>query len=537
MQKTPNSLYILIFTRFFLSSLLAGLLIFLDLGEKLTKHQTFLYIWVFVVLALTVLYLLVVRYKHFTTKTFKYFVYGQLIIDVLLVESLIILTGGIESWFSFLHILLTIGASMVLGRRAGYIIATFSAILYGLIIDLQFYGVIPVKYSPSYGATDFLYNIFVNITGLYLTAFLMGYLVARLEKTSESLLKKDIDLRELSRFHSEVIENIPSGLFTTDPSGRVILFNSAAEMITGVNREEASFKLINEIFPFLSIPLKQGRHQGEIIKGEEKRYIGMNISLYKNFEGKTEGYIGTFQDVTTIIKMEEEIKRKEKLAAIGELSASIAHELRNPLASIKSSFEMLKEDSLPDETRQRLMEIAIKEMDRLNSIVTDFLLYSNPKPPTVRTFNLSRLVHEVTEMVYNIKHSGAELIKEINEDIIIAADEQKIRQLIWNLLLNALDAIDKVDNGNILVRLYQRDDFCKILIKDNGCGINAEELDKIFYPFYSTKQKGTGLGLAIAYRIVEEHNGKIEVFSEKGKGTEFVISLPKGNINGFNEST
>ncbi|HHN64106.1 MAG TPA: PAS domain-containing protein [Nitrospirae bacterium] len=522
-QKT-RSIYILTLIRIIFSTLIAGLQIFFNIGITSSKFQVLIYLWILTVFIVSILYLALARVRLIKKRFLGGLLYLQFFVDIILIDSLIILTGGIESWFSFLNILLVIAAAMVLGRRGGIIIATATAILYGIIIDLQFYGLIPVSYNASYRVTDFLYNIFVNITGLLLTAYLMGYLVSRLEKTSETLQKKDVDLRELSRFHSEVIENIPSGLFTTDADGRIYLFNSAAEKITGLSREEVALKGINTVFPFLPLPLLTGRHEGRINTPENEKYIGMNISTYRNSEGRVVGYIGTFQDVTAIIRMEEEIKRKEKLAAIGQLSSSIAHELRNPLASIKSSFEMLREGHLPSETRQRLMEIAINEMDRLNKIVTDFLTYSNPKPPEHGRFNISRLVDELFEMQMTI-NEGIQFQKEIEEDIKIVADQQKIRQLMWNLLLNAIDAVSGKE-GRIYVSLKKTNAGVEIRVRDNGRGIKKEDMDKIFYPFYSTKEKGTGLGLAIAYRIVEEHGGRIDVNSEEGSGAEFVITIP-----------
>lgn len=525
-NRKTKSLYILTSIRVVLSTLIAGLQIFFNIGITTSKSQVLIYIWILMVFIISFVYIGLLRLRLIKQRMLNIFIYFQFIMDIILIESLIVLTGGIESWFSFLNILLTIGATMILGRRGGMIIATATAILYGTIIDLQFYKVIPVSYNTSYKVTDFLYNIFVNITGLFFTAYLMGYVVSRLEKASESLQKKDVDLRELSRFHSEVIENIPSGLFTTDAEGRIYLFNAAAEAITGFNRQDVSLKYINRIFPFLTLPLVSGRHEGRITTNKNNtKYIGMNISLYKNSEGTPVGYIGTFQDVTAIIKMEEEIKRKEKLAAIGQLSASIAHELRNPLASIKSSFEMLKEGSLPAETKNRLMEIAINEMERLNRIVTDFLSYSNPKPAEFVRFNLSTIVNELIDMHKTIQEYIITFHKDVQEDINIIADEQKIRQLLWNLLLNAIEAVSEKE-GHIYVSLKGADHSVIIRIKDNGTGIKKEEIDKIFYPFYSTKDKGTGLGLAIAYRIVEEHKGKIEVVSEEGQGTEFIITIP-----------
>ncbi len=522
-QKT-RSIYILTLIRIIFSTLIAGLQIFFNIGITSSRFQVLIYLWILTVFIVSILYLALARVRLIKKRFLGGLLYLQFFVDIILIDSLIILTGGIESWFSFLNILLVIAAAMVLGRRGGIIIATATAILYGIIIDLQFYGLIPVSYNASYRVTDFLYNIFVNISGLLLTAYLMGYLVSRLEKTSETLQKKDVDLRELSRFHSEVIENIPSGLFTTDADGRIYLFNSAAEKITGLSREEVALRGINTVFPFLPLPLLTGRHEGRINTPENEKYIGMNISTYRNSEGRVVGYIGTFQDVTAIIRMEEEIKRKEKLAAIGQLSSSIAHELRNPLASIKSSFEMLREGHLPSETRQRLMEIAINEMDRLNKIVTDFLTYSNPKPPEHGRFNISRLVDELFEMQMTI-NEGIQFQKEIEEDITIVADQQKIRQLMWNLLLNAIDAVSGKE-GRIYVSLKKTNAGVEIRVRDNGRGIKKEDMDKIFYPFYSTKEKGTGLGLAIAYRIVEEHGGRIDVNSEEGSGAEFVITIP-----------
>jgi len=480
-----------------------------------------------------VLYLIPLGFSVFygrwkiSPRNLKRLSYLQFLLDSVLVIGLILITGGIESWFSFLLILITMSASVVLGKRAGYIFATLNGILYGTILDLQYYGIIPIGYNPEFNERAFFYNIFINIFGLYLTAYLMSYLVTRLEKTSATLEKRDTDLRELSRFHSEVIENIPSGLFTTDSEGYITLFNPAAERITGLKREAVLSRKITDIFPFLNMPPRMGRTEGRIRADGEERFIGMNISINRDTLGETVGFIGTFQDLTDIVKMEEEIKRKEKLAAIGELSASIAHELRNPLASIKSSFEMLKEGRLDNESKIRLMEIALTEMDRLNAIVTDFLLYSNPRPPVFTEFNLSRIVEEVIAMAENLK-DGVEVMMQSPEKIMMTGDEQRIRQLLWNLTVNAIEAIN--GEGKVLIGVEKTTEGIIISIRDTGRGIPEEIRPKIFYPFFSTRKGGTGLGLAIAYRIVEEHNGNIKVESEIGKGTEFRIIFPTRNI-------
>ena len=526
-EELKKKVETLIFLRFFFITLLLGAIFFFDL-ESRQFYQPYLFYGLSVAGYLpSILYILLQNRMAGRVNLHRFAAYVLLAFDVLLVVSLILITGGIESWFSFLLILVTIAGSIVLGRRAGYIIATLASILYGLAVDLQYYGIIPVDFNPALEEKDFFYNIFINISGLYLTAYLMGYLVTRLERTSEKLHEKDVDLRELYRFHSEVIENIPSGLFSLDTSGRIVLFNSAAERITGLRREAVAYKYSNEIFPFLALPPKPGRHEGGIMRGSEQRHIGVSISVNKNSDGEVIGYIGTFQDLTDIVKMEEEIKRREKLAAIGELSASIAHELRNPIASMKGSFELLREGALPEDTRNRLMDIAVSEMDRLNGIVTDFLLYCNPRPPEMREFSLSTAAEEVADMLANMTEQ-VRIVKDIEEDVFITADEQKIRQLLWNLALNAVESM--TDDGEVVISLHAGAGTAVLKVSDSGAGIDEGDMDKIFYPFFSTKRKGTGLGLSIAYRIVEEHDGNIEVHSEKGRGTEFTVALPMNSV-------
>jgi len=519
----------LIFLRLFFITLILGSMFFLDLQGKQFYLPYLFYGLFFVGYVPSMIYIFLQNRISAGITVHRLIAYALLTLDVLTVVFLILLTGGIESWFSFLLILVTIASSIVLGRKAGYFLATLASILYGLAVDLQYYKIIPVGFNPDLEGKDFFYNIFINISGLYLTAYLMGYLVSRLEKTSEKLLKKDVDLKELYRFHSEVIENIPSGLFSLDTSGRIVLFNTAAERITGLRRDTVIFRYSNEVFPFLSLPPKSGRHEGEIVRDSEKRYIGVSISLNKSSEGKVLGYIGTFQDLTDIIKMEEEIKRREKLAAIGELSASIAHELRNPLASMKGSFEMLKENVLPEETKKRLMDIAISEMDRLNAIVTDFLIYCNPKPADMKGFNLSAAANEVCDMLQNMT-DRVRIVKDIRDEVFIVADEQKIRQLLWNLTMNAVEAI--AEEGEVEISVHTDGNSVILKVSDNGAGIPEENIEKVFYPFFSTKRKGTGLGLSIAYRIVEEHRGNIKILSEKGRKTEFIVSLPVERTEG-----
>ncbi len=465
----------------------------------------------------------------------KYLYIAQSVTDVFLAETLIILTGGIESWFSLTLFIITIGSSILVGKRWGMATATLGGLLYGVLIDLQYYRVIKVPYTAVLSAQSFIYNIFLNISGLYLTALLMGYMISRLEKTSESLKRKDHDLIELSRFHSEVVENVPSGLFTTDIYGNITFINRAGLRILGRDRSQIIGQRVTTVFPFLTIPLPRGRINGRIEDQDGSvRYIGMNVSEYINSLGQSIGFIGTFQDVTQIVEMERQIKTREKLSAIGELAASIAHEIRNPLGSIKNSIEMLKDRTLPEELKDKLMNIAITEMERLNKIITDFLSYSRPRPPVKKEFSLSGLVRDMVQ-AFGMTEEKIRVEASIEEGIQIKADEEMLRQAIWNLLKNAKEAVMERSNGEPGIEVFLRRtsaNTVSLTVSDNGPGIEDEIRKKIFFPFFSTKKQGTGLGLALVDRIIQEHNGKITVTSEKGKGTSFIISLPLDSDEG-----
>ncbi|MGE5300489.1 MAG: PAS domain S-box protein, partial [Acidobacteriota bacterium] len=283
---------------------------------------------------LTIAYsLLLARVKNLAA-----FAYVQLIVDVMAEIVLISITGGVESWFSFTLILTVLSSSIVLNRKAGYIIASLSSILYGTLLDLQYYDVLRISHELVTREGEFLYNIFVHILSLYSTAFLGGYLSSRLERASQTIEERDTYLKELELFNTKVIESLPSGLFTTDISGNVLIFNRAAEEITGAGKERVIGGKIDAALPFLSFPFREGRRE-ELLIGENvgKKIVGLTISKLKDASGQQTGFIGTFQDLTPFKALEAEIKQKEKWAAIGELSANIAHEIRNPLASMRGS--------------------------------------------------------------------------------------------------------------------------------------------------------------------------------------------------------
>ncbi|MFZ3122039.1 MAG: ATP-binding protein [Thermodesulfovibrionales bacterium] len=463
-------------------------------------------------------------------KTYFNFAYFQIFMDVAAVNVLIYLTGGIESWFSFIMLLTVMSASAVLNRKAGYVIATFSSILYGVMIDLQYYKLLPIKYDPVLNEKDFLYNIFVHISAFYMMAFLSGYLSSRLEKTTIALEQTDSDLKELSLFNKELIESIPSGIFTTDIGGSILIFNKAAQDITGITRERAQGLRIAEVLPFIGSISETDRIENTIRHHRDgERVIGLRVSSLEGIAGELTGFIGVFQDITMLKKMEMDIKHKEKWAAIGELSANIAHEIRNPLASLKGAIEMLREDRAAKEQKERLTEIALEEMERLNEIITDFLMYSTPRAAEFSAFDLNFMLDDTLELLKNTAsaRNDISITKDFDMPLYVNADRQKMHQVFLNLGMNALEAMP--DGGELSVSTKRSSNSFEVVFKDTGIGISQENIEKIFYPFFTTKDEGTGLGLAIAYRIIEEHKGKINVISNPGEGTVFKVIIPDSN--------
>ena len=460
------------------------------------------------------------------------FAYAQLVLDAFFEILLVYFTGGIDSWFSFTFVLTILASSIVLDKKAGFILATVSSILYGALVNLQLYGFLPVKSEGIMEGGDYLYKIFIYTIFFYLAAYLSGNLSSRLAKTVQKLEEKDLDIRDLEFFNREVVESLPSGLLTTDMSGNVLIFNRAAEKITGVRKGSVIGGKIDYALPFLSFPFSEGRREETMAVHGIRKIIGLTVSALKGAAEKTKGFIVVFQDLTQIQRLEEEIKQKEKWAAIGELSSNIAHEIRNPLASLKGSVEMLREDSMPKNHKERLMEIALNEMDRLNRIITDFLTYSRPAPPEFKEFDLHALLDETIELLKNTYQNRGlvSIKKEYSGAAKMTGDPQKLSQVFWNLGLNAMDAMP--DGGELIVSTGNPPGSAEITFRDSGTGIDTKNIKKIFYPFFTTKEQGTGLGLAISYRIVEEHKGKIYAESSPGNGTTFKVILPNDDAKG-----
>ncbi|MEW5803400.1 MAG: ATP-binding protein [bacterium] len=478
-----------------------------------------------------------------------FFAYIQICGDLIIETALVFYTGGIRSPFPFTYILTIIATSILLSRKSSLIVASFSGLAYGLIMALQFNMAITPghSYIPKWIELNLPYvshTIFTNIFAFFLTAFLSGYLAELHRKAGREIQARDGDIAQLQTFNENMLQSMSSGLIVTDLTGTVTLMNRAAAHILDLDSPDVHStckRHWNQLFEPLRIePLHQSmeaagrnsqRLECRLKRGEQEIFLGLTISILKNPMGKAEGLITNFQDLTDFKKMEEQVKQAEVLSTIGQMSASIAHELRNPMASIRGSVQFLH-DELHDELDQEhrgLMEIILKESNRLNRIITDFLMYAKPQPPNHVQCSLRDLMQQTATLIQKTGE-WSEKIRvciEVPESLPpIEVDPGQISQVFWNLAINACQAMPC--GGTLTIRARQGSSGDRVLIEftDTGLGIPEDAIRKLFTPFYTTKDRGMGLGLSIAYQIVEEHKGKIEVISTPGKGSTFRVNLP-----------
>jgi len=470
--------------------------------------------------------------------------YLQIVWDLFFVTALLLITGGISSPFSFLYLLSIINTSIMLSRRDAIFTASLSAILYGAILDLQYYGMLAplgLNYLPAkvLGAHYIFYTIFVNIVAFYLTAFLTGYLAERVRSSESALKEKLVDYEELERLNSSIVSSLASGLLTLNNDGKIRVFNRSAEQLTGFKQVEAYNRPLFEVIPGLKYvaddlaSVRRGEIQFLAANGEVMT-LGFNSAPLNDKEGNRAGIIVNFQDLTHVKRIEVELTKADRLAAIGELSARIAHEIRNPLASISASVQLIAEDRGIAEKDRNLLEIVLRETDRLNELITDFLIYARPTQPVKVEISFCQLVSELLALLAtDPRFDRVEIRNNCESSISVIADIDQLKQVLWNLMVNAAEALPPNGCISIDTRVVDEHELARglttmaqISVADNGCGIDKENLERVFEPFFTTKQGGTGLGLATVYRIIEAHGGRIMVDSSKGLGTTFTLLLP-----------
>jgi two-component system sensor histidine kinase PilS (NtrC family) len=471
------------------------------------------------------------------------FAYAQIGLDTLFVTLLIYVTGSIASVFSFLYLVVVVYASILLYKRGSLIMATLCSIQYGVMIDLEYYGVLKSFNTEAslsiqgYEESYVLYKIIMTMVACFLVAFLSSLLAQQTLRTEKELKAKQKDLEQLEAVNASIVHSMDSGLLTLASAGTITTFNRAAEMITEFSREEVLGRPLSSIFPDVvrhvalsDTPLKKKpyRYDAEFKKKDGTAgYLGFSMSSLKEPDGKHIGKLLIFQDLTAFKNMEQHVRRVEKLAAIGEMAAGIAHEIKNPLASMSGSIQLLEKEANNTPVARKLMDIVLRETDRLNALTNDFLLFARPSSDKLESVELSSAIGDTLEIFRKngICQNRITVVQDLAPGVWTEMDPKHTRQILWNLLLNAAEAID--GTGAIRVCLKTAEDMVQVTVKDDGCGMSEETISKIFNPFFTTKAHGTGLGLSIVYRLLEPCNGRLDVQSRQGQGSTFTLYLKR----------
>lgn len=473
--------------------------------------------------------------------------YGHFVGDALFATALVTLTGGVESIFTFFYSLAIINASIALYRRG----AIFTAMANTLCLVLVAMGQMNLLgetfrsilsdgtvFWRTEGFAEDLVGILpgltVNILALFGIAFLSSFLAEQMESADSLAREHEAGLAKLTNLHENIVSSLDSGLVTIDAAGQVTYVNGRACTILGRVPEQLMSCQVRQLFPDLGVvldnPDKNRRTHAETtlhIIGGRKTYLRWTISPLQDADEQQVGHTLLFGDISKLKEMEVEVERTERLAALGRLAANIAHEIRNPLASMSGSIQLLSETLDVDGSDRRLMDIVVREADHLNHWIGDFLDYARPRDPHFETVELSALAVEVMEMLRNDERAtGVTITGEHEGEAKVEGDRGRLRQMLWNLALNAVEAVRH--HGEVRIRTHGEPNAVTLQVTDDGPGIDAEQAGRIFEPFFTTKSKGTGLGLAAVHRTVQEHNGSIRVETNSDPGeTAFVVILPR----------
>jgi two-component system sensor histidine kinase PilS (NtrC family) len=509
-------------------------------GDPQLSHSRSL-ILLIIVAGLTIGYSLIIRLSRNILLQAKL----QLAIDILLVTWLVWNSDVIHSPYVALYILIIAVSSLFLGARDAVVTSIGCAIAF-TFCALAFIG--PWS-GRSAAFTSNSLSQTIQTVGMFDIAFLVvGLLSARLaERQSRSdvrLLAATQSLADLRALHERIVESIRSGVVTTDLDGVIYTFNQAAEEITGYDLEVVRGKEASIIFGDMSDRITDSlkelsdghgspRFETDCLTPEGLRLrLGFSISPLFSEANETTGMVITFQDLTQVRALEETSRRQDRLAAIGRMAASIAHEIRNPLAAMRGSIQMLRSEMDQDSSHAELMEIILRESDRLNRIITDFLSYARPRSLVQSRVEVRDLLHQTFALLHHSPEilPTQELVEELPDEPMIAeADEGQLKQVFWNLARNALQAMPQ---GGILRATLNKtpNNRIRISFSDDGRGMSPDQVERLFEPFSSTTG-GTGLGLSIVYQIIRDHGGTINVRSREGEGTTITIELPTANSN------
>ena len=453
--------------------------------------------------------------------------------DIAVTSLLVFATGGAESPYIFLYALSIVGAG-ALSYRGGAVVVTLASIsLLVAVSILAWTRAFPLPAPPQVhpwdqSGVDLIRTLGINfaaLIGVGALAFIFG---DQLQRGVETLATTRKAAAELLTLHEDIVRSLSSGLITIAPDGIVLTANSAAADILGQPPALAG-QPIDKLMPGLSALIATGH--GELRRADilvaEDLTVGVTVSPLRDVKNQVIGRVVNFQDLTELRRLESQSRRSERLATVGQLAAGIAHEIRNPLASISGSIELLRQGPGASEEDRALMAIVHREIQRLNVLIGDLLDYANPRRPQLVDFDLGVMVEETLQVARGEQgFAKIHMALAIDRPLPLHADPAKLRQVLWNLLRNAADAAAQ-GGRHVHVDAHRTFDATTLIVSDDGPGISADELVRIFDPFFTTKSKGTGLGLATCHAIVAEHGGHIDVDSEPGRGTQMIVTLPR----------
>ena len=505
--------------------------------------------------ALTFVYVLLLR----QAEQHRWLVDVQLACDAIIVSALVHMTNGVSSYFTSLYALPIIAASTIQSQRSGMMVGVLSSVMYAGIVSAQYFGtpalpvVVGADYQPEPRVALFIVGL--NIFGFMAVAVLSGYLAERVRRTGAALEQAANQLEDLQAFSDHVINSLAAGLATTDIEGRILSFNQAAATIIGVAASDAVrrpatdvLQLPPEFREMFGARTAAGSDQSVRPKLPRVEYLfkypngrtielGISTAILRTPRGES-GFVFTFQDVTENRRLEREARVQQRLAAVGEMAAGIAHEIRNPLASMSGSLQILRQELPLKDEQSQLMDIVLRESDRLNDTIRSFLAYARPQRNALAKLDVRQVLTDAGTLLQNspeLLETHAVRCDVPPVPVWCLADEGQIRQIIWNLATNGLRAMPDGGQLTLSASAVEPDDgpgMVTIAVIDEGIGIAPDELEGILQPFHGGFARGSGLGLSIVHRIVSDYGGELLVTSQKDKGTTVIVKLPSADQQG-----